>query len=599
METHEDIKSYIHDEVEASHSALLGQLSTLISSKLERSEKNQRELSEMQMSRIQNDILSQNTYKFKRKSCEDQYQFNSSVLGKMKEAESGLDHGELCSAKQKLLEGMELMNNRQKLVKLADSSELGWKVVDEYVSNPLAEDSEDEKRMNRAFNAANRKVKAEKKKREKRYRPYPTQPLASTGKGVRPGVCYNCYKPGHWAGECPEKKGKDAGKISTPRNDLKNCTGSIFEQMFNENFISGSLSEHSVFVDRNDACTSASQVCDTGKCSSDQVQSPVGRLKSSTKKWESSGASSYILKVINAGYGLPFKDIPESTFLRNNRSALDAPDFVKDEIKKLIDAKCISQVSVNEVYVVNPLTVATNRVGKQRLVLDCRYINPFLHLFKCKFEETNVARQMFKQGDFLFKFDLKGAYHHVMILEEHRKYLGFKWTSDGHDQYFVFNVLPFGLKTAGYIFTKLMREVTKYWRSQGHKIILYLDDGLGGESSYTEAKSVSEYIHASLKEFGFLIAEDKCSWEPCTYITWLGFIWDTQTGKLYISHDRVSRLLDSLNDILGVINETKRLFKVRQIARITGQLISMHLVLGHVIRLKTRELYKCIDMRIN
>jgi hypothetical protein len=34
------------------------------------------------------------------------------------------------------------------MIKLADSSELGWKVVQEYESNPIADDSEDEKRMN-------------------------------------------------------------------------------------------------------------------------------------------------------------------------------------------------------------------------------------------------------------------------------------------------------------------------------------------------------------------------------------------------------------------------------------------------------------------
>ena len=35
----------------------------------------------------------------------------------------------------------------QKLIKMVDASELGWMVVIEYVVNPLASDSEDEKRM--------------------------------------------------------------------------------------------------------------------------------------------------------------------------------------------------------------------------------------------------------------------------------------------------------------------------------------------------------------------------------------------------------------------------------------------------------------------
>jgi hypothetical protein len=36
----------------------------------------------------------------------------------------------------------------------------------------------------------------------------------------------------------------------------------------------------------------------------------------------------------------------------------------------------------------------------------------------------------------------------------------------GKSIYFVFNVLPFGIASAGHIFTKLLKEVVKYWRNQ-------------------------------------------------------------------------------------------------------------------------------------
>jgi hypothetical protein len=48
-----------------------------------------------------------------------------------------------------------------------------------------------------------------------------------------------------------------------------------------------------------------------------------------------------------------------------------------------------------------------------------------------------------------------------------------------------FNVLCFGLATAGFIFSKVLRELIKYWRSKSIIIIMYLDDGLGGtETDY-------------------------------------------------------------------------------------------------------------------
>ena len=59
----------------------------------------------------------------------------------------------------KVFEGLDLLSNRQKVIRLADSSDLGWSVVKEYQANLLASDSEDEKRMMRAEARASRKLK--------------------------------------------------------------------------------------------------------------------------------------------------------------------------------------------------------------------------------------------------------------------------------------------------------------------------------------------------------------------------------------------------------------------------------------------------------
>ena len=53
------------------------------------------------------------------------------------------------------------------------------------------------------------------------------------------------------------------------------------------------------------------------------------------------------------------------------------------------------------------------------------------------------------------------------------------------------NDLPFGISTAGYIFTKILRDVLKFWRSKGYKIFMYLDDDIGGAKSLSQATMVS------------------------------------------------------------------------------------------------------------
>ena len=60
---------------------------------------------------------------------------------------------------------------------------------------------------------------------------------------------------------------------------------------------------------------------------------------------------------------------------------------------------------------------------------------------------------MFSSGLLVFSFDLKSAYHHIDICEEHMKFLSFKWPSvDGEMKLYEFKVLPFGLTSAAYAF---------------------------------------------------------------------------------------------------------------------------------------------------
>lgn len=323
------------------------------------------------------------------------------------------------------------------------------------------------------------------------------------------------------------------------------------------------------------------------------VKTPVGRLKNAYEHWKISGASDQVLDIISNGYNIPFKEVPNRVILPNNKSARENPSFVNTEIENLLQKGCVSEV-FDTPHVVNPLTVAFNRGGKPRLVLDCRHINPHLFKYKCCFEDHSVATGLFQTGDFLFTFDLKSAYHHVMILKSHRTYLGFHWTQHGVTRYFVFNVLPFGISTAGYIFTKLLRAVVKSWRGKGHKVIVFLDDGIGGAQGKERAVEMSAFIRQDLLAFGFLLADEKCSWDPALVVTWLGHVWDMLSGKVSVTPERLERLDRTLDWFISQVSKGFLIFTARKLAGLIGQIISMQCGIGSVVRLRTRALYKCL-----
>lgn len=156
-----------------------------------------------------------------------------------------------------------------------------------------------------------------------------------------------------------------------------------------------------------------------------------------------------------------------------------------------------------------------------RPVLDCRHINPELQRYKCCFEDQSVLDNCLKREIFYSRMISGGISPYHDIFRTHNL-PGF-WMEGARSQkmYIVFNVLPFGISTAGYMFTKVLRVVLK-WRYMGFKVVLCLDDGRGGEHGFERALCSSLYIQKYLLTFGFSTAYAKCRWMPSLISIWLG-----------------------------------------------------------------------------
>ena len=184
-----------------------------------------------------------------------------------------------------------------------------------------------------------------------------------------------------------------------------------------------------------------------------------GRLKSSLNFWvETLAASDFVLDMIRRGYRLPFAEYPSECFLKNNRSALQHQDFVAEAIIGLLSNGCIVEHDVPP-FCVNPLTVAEEK--KLRLVIDLRHVNNCLVKPRFKYEDLRSLSQVLEEGHWFFTWHLKSGYNHVDICLEHQKYLGFAWPFSGVVRYFTFAVLPFGLSSACFCFTKLIRPLVR------------------------------------------------------------------------------------------------------------------------------------------
>ncbi len=326
------------------------------------------------------------------------------------------------------------------------------------------------------------------------------------------------------------------------------------------------------------------------KCVSTPSCSLRNSLASSLDFWKSIGACEFILKTIESGYVIPFVDNVPNCHLKNNQSALQHKDFVSSEIAKLLKNNFI-HVSNKKPFVVSPLSVASN-AKKLRLVLDLsRTLNPHVRYSRFRLEDARTFLSLLpEEGGYMIKFDLKSGYHHCQISQNQHKYLGFEWEG----VFYEFECLCFGLASAPYIFTKLLRPLVKKWRAQGFRVVLYLDDGILICRTYGAGVAAAAIIREDLRQAGFFVTEPKCVWCPTPRLDWLGLLFDLQRRTMAVIPSRVSSCLQLIDELL----EGRLRMSARRLASAVGKVISMGLVLGSSAQMYTRYAYQDIFNRL-
>ena len=299
-------------------------------------------------------------------------------------------------------------------------------------------------------------------------------------------------------------------------------------------------------------------------------------------------APPFVSSIVTEGYSLPFADIPPTCFIQNNRSALNNSSFVESAILQLLDQGLIKEETTPP-HCVNPLTVAEGK--KLRLVLDLREVNKHLVKNSFHYEDLRSLAEVFEKGFWFFTWDLKSGYHYVDIFPPHQQYLGFSWKFSGVVRCFCFTVLPFGVSSACYCFTKLSRPLLKRWRAMSHNCFVYLDEGTSGHRDYVSACAASVIQRKDLTAAGFVANEEKSQWGLMQVGEWLGFLINTIRLTSQIPERKIEKLRNSLEHLI-----TDGYSTYRALARLAS-FTSLSLAVGPIARLFTRQMHYAIESR--
>lgn len=204
--------------------------------------------------------------------------------------------------------------------------------------------------------------------------------------------------------------------------------------------------------------------------------------------------------------------------------------------------------------------------GQNRFILNLKKLNRFIPTPHFKIEDYRTAIRLMSKDTYMCTIDLKDAYFSISIHNDSTKYLRFEWLN----KIFEFQVLPFGLNIAPYVFTKLMRPVMQYLRNQGLFSVIYLDDICLFGSTYSECKRNFEVTKNLLEFLGFNINLEKSKNIPSKTITFLGFLFDSADCTISVPPEKRFKIK---NELILFSNLTR--CKIRKFARLIGLLVSI------------------------
>lgn len=203
--------------------------------------------------------------------------------------------------------------------------------------------------------------------------------------------------------------------------------------------------------------------------------------------------------------------------------------------------------------------------GDKRFILNLKKLNKHILTQHFKMEDFRTASRLMSPNCYMLNLDLKEAYFLVPIHDDHKKYLRFKFK----DNLFEFTALPFGLCTAPYLFTKLLKPVAALLRSQGLLSAIYLDDFLCLAGSYKNCLQNAMQTISLLCRLGFLINYEKSNLVPSKICKFLGFLFNSENMCLELPPEKKQKIFDLVRH-----NMTKTRISIRDFSHVIGTLIA-------------------------
>lgn len=287
-----------------------------------------------------------------------------------------------------------------------------------------------------------------------------------------------------------------------------------------------------------------------------------GRIARYREAWSHISNDPWIIRLITCGYEIEFQSKPFQHFPRQNAVMTPPQHILCDkEVHALIKKGAVIMADIEVPGFVSGIFLIPKKSGDYRPIINLKSLNKFVLYHHFKMEGLQTVKQTIRRGDWLAKIDLKDAYLSVPIAMEHRKYLRFFWENIVYE----FVSLPFGLSSAPWAFSKLLRPISAYLRKRGFRLVVYLDDILMVGACKKSAEETVLATTSLFESLGFVINKEKSVWEPAQSMEYIGLIIDTTTMKFSLTEKKRADIFKLCTAALG-----QRSITLRDMASILG-----------------------------
>ena len=301
------------------------------------------------------------------------------------------------------------------------------------------------------------------------------------------------------------------------------------------------------------------------------------------------------MELLREGLTFDWKTNPPGLYReKNNKSAMVNLPQLRETVTKWEHEGFIERLD-SPPLCCNPMTVAvqynlaSNSVKYRPCIDLSRHVNKHIADMGVKLDDLRVSEALISPNDYMTALDLENMYLNIRLRNDMKKYLGFMVPFPDGDRFFQFCVMPFGIKPAVAIVTRLLKPVKAYFHRLGIKFSIYIDDGRVSAASSELCSRHMVFVLDILQRVGWHIQWKKTVLSPTQSLLYQGFITDSIQMKYILPAEKWEKISESIVKVLAVAAAGETV-EARELAGLLGRLIAIRRSHGSIVQVLSRSM---------